>query len=89
MCTFPGLVVLVETLADGVIGPLNWSLLRVIKKRLLIATLFPVCRFVVAWLCTGVGAIGMLWLWWRWRKNYVWALNQIFMYVKVLGESAN
>ena len=66
-------------------------LLQVIKKNLpsLIASLlFPDCRFVIAWICTGVGAIGMLWLWWRWRKNYLWALNQIFMYVKVPEKSA-
>ena len=29
----------------------------------------------------------MLWLWWRWRKNYVWALNKIFLYVKVREKS--
>ncbi|KAI6130980.1 hypothetical protein EV401DRAFT_1921695 [Pisolithus croceorrhizus] len=34
---------------------------------------------VVAWVCTGVGAGGMVWLWWRWRKNYVWIVNKIFV----------
>ncbi|KAF9561691.1 hypothetical protein CPC08DRAFT_635053 [Agrocybe pediades] len=35
--------------------------------------------FVVAWICTGVGITGMIWLWWRWRKNYIWVLNKIFV----------
>ena|SRR5882757_8571389 len=36
-------------------------------------------RYVIAWLCTGIGAIGMIWLWWRWQKNYVWIVNRIFV----------
>jgi len=35
--------------------------------------------FIVAWVCTGIGVLGMLWLWWRWRKNYLFALNKIFL----------
>ncbi|KII85408.1 hypothetical protein PLICRDRAFT_44704 [Plicaturopsis crispa FD-325 SS-3] len=35
--------------------------------------------FVIAWVCTGIGAIGMIWLWWRWKDNYVWLVNRIFM----------
>ncbi|PPR07871.1 hypothetical protein CVT24_005608 [Panaeolus cyanescens] len=35
--------------------------------------------FIVAWVCTGMGMIGMAWLTWRWRKNYLWALNKIFV----------
>ncbi|KAH7882019.1 hypothetical protein F5I97DRAFT_387011 [Phlebopus sp. FC_14] len=42
------------------------------------------CKYVVAWTCTGIGAIGMVWLWWRWHKNYVWIVNRIFMCVLVL-----
>lgn len=34
---------------------------------------------VIAWVCTGIGGLGMLWLWWRWRKNYVWIVNRIFV----------
>ncbi|KAF9527240.1 hypothetical protein CPB83DRAFT_768941 [Crepidotus variabilis] len=34
--------------------------------------------FVVAWVCCGIGAAGMIWLWWRWHKNYIWALNKVF-----------
>jgi len=41
---------------------------------------FPGCRFVIAWLCTGTRAT--VWLWWRWRNNYIWALNKIFLYVE-------
>ena len=29
--------------------------------------------------CCGVGVSGLLWLWWRWRGNYVWLINKIFM----------
>lgn len=36
---------------------------------------------VIAGICTGIGAAGMVWLWWRWRQNYVWLLNKIFLYV--------
>ncbi|KAE9378220.1 hypothetical protein N431DRAFT_304989, partial [Stipitochalara longipes BDJ] len=34
---------------------------------------------VIAGVCCGIGAGGMLWLWWRWRENFVWLLNKIFM----------
>ncbi|OAP60112.1 hypothetical protein AYL99_05114 [Fonsecaea erecta] len=26
-----------------------------------------------------IGALGCLWLWFRWRKNYVWLINRIFL----------
>ena len=71
----------------GVIGLCARSYNFFLKKSLADHFLFRVRRFVVAWLCTGVGATGMLWFWWRWRKNYLWALNQIFMYVEVLEKS--
>ncbi|KAF8178926.1 hypothetical protein BJ912DRAFT_855908 [Pholiota molesta] len=35
--------------------------------------------YIVAWVCCGIGAAGMIWLWWRWRKNYLWGLNKIFL----------
>ncbi|KAJ3575476.1 hypothetical protein NP233_g1070 [Leucocoprinus birnbaumii] len=35
--------------------------------------------FVVAFICTGIGLIGMGWLWWKWMKNYIWLTNRIFM----------
>lgn len=34
---------------------------------------------VIAWLCTGVGGCGMIWLWWRWHDNYIWIVNRIFV----------
>lgn len=27
----------------------------------------------------GIGALGCLFMWFRWRKNYVWLINRIFM----------
>ncbi|KAJ7153650.1 hypothetical protein C8R46DRAFT_898023 [Mycena filopes] len=35
--------------------------------------------YVVAWVCTSVGAAGMLWLWYRWQANYIWLVNRVFM----------
>jgi hypothetical protein len=26
-----------------------------------------------------IGTLGCLWLWYRWRRNYVWLLNRIFL----------
>jgi len=34
---------------------------------------------IIAGICCGIGAGGMLWLWWRWQANYVWLLNRIFL----------
>jgi hypothetical protein len=34
---------------------------------------------IVAGVTAGIGAIGMVWLWWRWRVNFVWLLNKIFL----------
>lgn len=33
----------------------------------------------VAGACCIVGALGMTWLWFRWRQNYVWLINRIFL----------
>lgn len=33
--------------------------------------------YVAAFAC-GVGVFGCVWLWWVWRKNYVWVVNRIF-----------
>ncbi|KAH8105433.1 hypothetical protein BXZ70DRAFT_920852 [Cristinia sonorae] len=35
--------------------------------------------YIVAWVCCGIGALGMIWLWWRWRLNYIWGMNKIFV----------
>nr|GAT58924.1 predicted protein [Mycena chlorophos] len=34
--------------------------------------------FVIAFTCAGIGALGMLWLWWRWNQNYLWLNHRIF-----------
>ncbi|ROV89375.1 hypothetical protein VSDG_08650 [Cytospora chrysosperma] len=34
---------------------------------------------IVAAVCCGIGAIGLLYLVFRWRRNYVWLLNRIFL----------
>ncbi|PFH51620.1 hypothetical protein AMATHDRAFT_142240, partial [Amanita thiersii Skay4041] len=38
-----------------------------------------VSLFVIAFICCGVGAAGMCYLWWRWMNNYVWLTNKIFI----------
>ncbi|KAF5340264.1 hypothetical protein D9611_007825 [Ephemerocybe angulata] len=35
--------------------------------------------FVIAFICSGIGAAGMVWLWWRWMANYIWLLNKVFV----------
>ncbi len=40
-----------------------------------------VSLFVIAFLCCGIGAGGMGYLWWRWMNNYVWLVNKVFLYV--------
>ncbi|KAJ0120463.1 hypothetical protein J7T55_015190 [Diaporthe amygdali] len=34
---------------------------------------------VVAAVCCGIGAAGLLWLAFRWRSNYVWLLNRVYL----------
>ncbi|OAX43436.1 hypothetical protein K503DRAFT_681200 [Rhizopogon vinicolor AM-OR11-026] len=48
-------------------------------EALVLNVISDVPLYVIAWLCTGIGAIGMIWLWWRWQKNYVWIVNRIFV----------
>ncbi|KAF9228239.1 hypothetical protein BS17DRAFT_679937, partial [Gyrodon lividus] len=35
--------------------------------------------YIIAWVCTGIGAAGMVGLWYKWHKNYVWIVNRIFI----------
>ena len=28
---------------------------------------------------SGIGALGCIWLWFRWSSNYVWLINRIFL----------
>ncbi|KAJ7217392.1 hypothetical protein B0H12DRAFT_1032126 [Mycena haematopus] len=37
----------------------------------------PQIRYRVV--CSGIGVLGMLWLWWQWNQNYVWLNNRIFL----------
>lgn len=39
-----------------------------------LATVKNVQLLIIGGVCSGVGALGMVWLWWRWRQNYVWLL---------------
>ncbi|KIJ60773.1 hypothetical protein HYDPIDRAFT_64135, partial [Hydnomerulius pinastri MD-312] len=32
---------------------------------------------VVAWVCVGISAINVIWLWYGWNKNHVWIVNHI------------
>ncbi|KAJ1301979.1 hypothetical protein OPQ81_000815 [Rhizoctonia solani] len=32
----------------------------------------------IAGACCAIGAIGMIWLWHRWHKNFIWLVNRIF-----------
>ena len=40
----------------------------------------------IAGVCCVIGGSGMIWFWWRWRSNYVWLINKIFLYVFQLSE---
>ncbi|MCJ1384488.1 hypothetical protein MMC17_007605 [Xylographa soralifera] len=33
----------------------------------------------IAAVCCIVGSSGMIWLWWKWRSNYIWMINRIFL----------
>ena len=33
----------------------------------------------IAAICTAIGILGMCGLWFRWRRNYVWIINRIFL----------
>ncbi|KAL4063449.1 hypothetical protein J3A83DRAFT_4106357 [Scleroderma citrinum] len=45
----------------------------------ILAIINNVPLLVIAWMCTGVGGCGMIWLWWRWQSNYIWLVNRIFV----------
>ncbi len=47
----------------------------------ILASVKNIPLLVIAGVCTGIGAAGMVWLWWRWRQNYIWLLNKIFLFV--------
>ncbi|KAJ6620022.1 hypothetical protein B0H10DRAFT_1792402, partial [Mycena sp. CBHHK59/15] len=66
---FPGTFTNLQQGGDE-LGGLGTTAVNVIKHLSL---------YVVAWVCTGVGAAGMAWLWYRWQANYIWLVNRIFM----------
>ncbi|KAK3325478.1 hypothetical protein B0H66DRAFT_125124 [Apodospora peruviana] len=39
----------------------------------------------VGFVCMGIGTTGAIWLGWRWRKNYVWLLNKLYMPLMLNG----
>ncbi|KAJ7846922.1 hypothetical protein B0H13DRAFT_2406740 [Mycena leptocephala] len=58
---FPGTFTSLQE--DSRLPALGISAVNVVKN---------VSLYVIAWVCTGIGAAGMLWLWYRWRANYIW-----------------
>ncbi|KAJ7111930.1 hypothetical protein C8R44DRAFT_632817 [Mycena epipterygia] len=65
---FPGTFTNLQT--NNELGAVGVTAVNVIKHLSL---------YVIAWVCTGIGAAGMLWLWYRWQANYIWLVNRIFM----------
>ncbi|CZT41366.1 uncharacterized protein RSE6_01095 [Rhynchosporium secalis] len=45
----------------------------------ILETVKNITLLVIAGSCCGIGALGMIWLWMKWRSNYVWLLNRIFL----------
>ncbi|KAI9048424.1 hypothetical protein LZ554_007260 [Drepanopeziza brunnea f. sp. 'monogermtubi'] len=72
-------------LAGFVIFPGTFTSLRSLEDTsneaaaAIVKTVKNIPLLVIAGTCCGVGALGMLWLWWKWRDNYVWLLNRIFL----------
>jgi hypothetical protein len=70
---FPGTFVSIKELSDDEELQNNQAtsfILRSVKNIPLL---------VVAAVCCGLGAFGMVWLSIRWRQNYVWLLNRLFL----------
>jgi len=70
---FPGTFTSLSTLTDDPTLQQNHTASDILK------TVKHVSLLYIAAFCSGVGAVGMIWLWWRWRANYVWLLNRIFL----------
>jgi len=67
---FPGTFTSLSALADDPdLAPASSILSKVKHVPLLYIAAFS----------SGIGALGMIWLWWRWRSNFVWLLNRIFL----------
>ncbi|RXW24374.1 hypothetical protein EST38_g1469 [Candolleomyces aberdarensis] len=48
-------------------------------KRAVLGAVDHVPLFVIAFLCSGLGAVGMIGLSYRWAANYIWILNKVFV----------
>lgn len=70
---FPGTFTSLDSLSDSDAIKNNSAASEIFKSVKNIPLL------AIAGACCGIGAGGMLWLWWTWRKNYVWLLNRIFL----------
>jgi hypothetical protein len=74
-------------LAGFVISPGTFSPLQRITTdgpdngviRFLLKQVKNLPLLIIAGLCCIVGAIGLISFWIRWRKNYVWINNRIFL----------
>lgn len=69
---FPGTFTSIQSIDDSdaeITGIERWVLHHVKNLPLL----------VVAGVCCGIGALGMIAFWIRWRRNYVWVCNRVFM----------
>lgn len=67
---FPGTFTSLQSVQGGGLNGVEAHALHTVKN---------VPLFVIAWICCGIGAVGMCWLWWRWMNNYVWLVNRIFL----------
>jgi hypothetical protein len=70
---FPGTFTSLNTLGDNSTIQSNHIASDILKSVKHIQLL------IIAGICSGIGALGMVWLWWRWRQNFVWLLNRIFL----------
>lgn len=69
---FPGTFTSIQNINEedtSIDGVEKWVLSRVKNLPLL----------VVAGICCGMGAMGMISFWIRWRRNYVWICNRVFL----------
>ncbi|CAE6453859.1 unnamed protein product [Rhizoctonia solani] len=48
-------------------------------ERWILGRVKNVPLLVIAGLCCAIGTLGMIWLWHRWHKNFIWLVNRIFL----------
>jgi hypothetical protein len=70
---FPGTFTSLQTLGD------NPDVASSHTATAILHSIKHIQLLVIAAVCSIIGAAGMVWLWWRWRANYVWLLNRIFL----------